>query len=135
MTSMLRAAATLLLVAAACGGGGGGTPTGDVTVELRDFEVRPSLTQVKAGSLKIAVRNASASQVHELTIIKTDLDPDKLPVEGSAAKEDGKVAKSKDLNPGTSATLTVDLSPGRYLFICNQPGHYALGMRIRVTVQ
>jgi uncharacterized cupredoxin-like copper-binding protein len=33
-----------------------------------------------------------------------------------------------ELNPGATGSLTVALKPGRYLLICNVPGHFASGM-------
>ncbi len=129
----MRLVLIAVLLLAACSGGSAPPPAGDVNVELRDFEVRMAKTTLPAGQAKIVVRNAGSS-VHELTIIKTDLEPEKLVVDGAKAKEDGLVTKSADLNPGATATLTANLAAGKYVFICNQPGHYALGMRTRVTV-
>jgi uncharacterized cupredoxin-like copper-binding protein len=31
-------------------------------------------------------------------------------------------------------TLTADLKPGRYVLICNLPGHYAMGMWFPLVV-
>jgi uncharacterized cupredoxin-like copper-binding protein len=48
------------------------------------------------------------------------------------ATHDLKIAgkKSKLLNPGEKATLTVTfLKPGRYAYLCTIPGHAALGMK------
>jgi len=39
-----------------------------------------------------------------------------------------------DIQPGTSHTLDVTLTPGTYLLICNVPGHYAAGMVTPQTV-
>ena len=33
-----------------------------------------------------------------------------------------------ELDPGKSGSLTVTLNPGKYLLICNDPGHYVSGM-------
>lgn len=125
-------AAALLLVA--CGGGGGQPATGDVIVDMREYSVKSSKDAIPAGSLKILVRNVGSS-AHDFKIIKSDLPSDKLPQEGGKAKEDGKVAETGELNPGGRQTLTVDLKPGTYIFICNVVGHYGLGMHTPVTVQ
>jgi uncharacterized cupredoxin-like copper-binding protein len=37
--------------------------------------------------------------------------------------------------PGKSASHTLMLKPGAYVYICNVPGHYAAGMRGTLTVK
>jgi uncharacterized cupredoxin-like copper-binding protein len=39
-----------------------------------------------------------------------------------------------DLKPGAKGTMTLDLKPGSYVVICNQPGHYKAGMMTALTV-
>lgn len=45
----------------------------------------------------------------------------------------GKIEES-DLGSGKSATTTLDLSPGKYVLICNVSGHYEDGMYIAFEV-
>ena len=60
--------------------------------------------------------------------------------EGSASHDfrverDGDdVAGTDTIAPGSSATLTVDLEPGEYVFYCSVGNHRALGMEVAVTV-
>lgn len=124
-------AAALLLVAC---GGGGQPATGDVIVDMREYSVKSSKDAISAGSLKILVRNVGSS-AHDFKIIRSDLPSGQLPQEGGKAKEDGKVGETGELNPGGRQTVTVDLKPGKYIFICNVVGHYGLGMHTSVTVQ
>jgi len=107
-----------------------------VVVELRDYQVVPSAATMKAGTARIGVRNRGA-QPHDLTILRTQTAPDRLPVDGSSAKarEDGLVARQPELRAGGSARLDVTLEPGAYVLICNVPGHYQLGMRTALTVE
>ena len=47
-----------------------------------------------------------------------------------------KVADSgANVAPGQSRTLYTVLTPGNYVFVCNLPGHYRLGMRAALVVQ
>jgi uncharacterized cupredoxin-like copper-binding protein len=46
-------------------------------------------------------------------------------VDEDKAGDKGEVS---ELDPGASGSLTVALKPGKYLLICNVPGHYAAGM-------
>jgi plastocyanin len=60
--------------------------------------------------------------------------------EGSATHDfmverDGNdVAGTESIAPGSSATLTVDLEPGEYVFYCSIGNHRAMGMEVTVTV-
>ena len=125
------------LLLAACGGAQqAGAPAGSqVIVEMTDYKVTVNVASVKAGSTKIGVRNL-ASQMHSFEVLKTDLPHDKLPIDGvsAKAKEDGKVGGIESIAPGGSASVTLDLAPGKYVLICNVAGHYQLGMHISFTV-
>lgn len=123
-----------LLVLAACGGGAQPAATGDVIVDMREYSVKSSKDTITAGQLKILVRNVGSS-AHDFKIIRSDLPSGQLPQEGGKAKEDGKVGETGELNPGGRQTVTVDLKPGKYIFICNVAGHYGLGMHASVTVR
>lgn len=100
-----------------------------LVVEMRDYTVKPSVSTVKAGTVKIGVRNLGG-MVHEVAVLKTDIAPDQLPKDGLTAKvkEDGRVAKAENVGAGRSAVLTADLVPGNYVLVCNIPGHHQLGM-------
>ena len=43
--------------------------------------------------------------------------------------------KTEDVQPGSSATLTINAPAGTYDFICSIPGHADAGMRGKLTVQ
>jgi len=45
-----------------------------------------------------------------------------------------KMAMTKDISPGQSATLAVTLKKGAYDIFCPIPGHKALGMNVNITV-
>ena len=45
-----------------------------------------------------------------------------------------KMAMTKDIQPGQSATLAVTLKKGTYDVFCPIPGHKALGMNVNITV-
>ena len=44
------------------------------------------------------------------------------------------VGETGDMEAGTTKTLTIDLAPGHYAFVCNLPGHYGQGMHTDFTV-
>lgn len=133
---MIRALAlAAIVVAVACGGQEAAPSGSQVIVEMSDYKVSVNVPSVKAGSVKIGVRNIGA-MAHSFEVLKTDLPDDKLPVDGASgkAKEDGKVGGIETIAVGKSAAVTIDLTPGKYVLICNVAGHYQLGMHAPFTV-
>jgi uncharacterized cupredoxin-like copper-binding protein len=126
----------LALLVMSCAQPAADAPTGSqVVAELADYKITVNVPSVKAGTIKIGVRNLGTME-HSFEVLKTDLPQDKLPVDGASAKakEDGKVGEIKSIPAGKSASVTVDLTPGKYVFICNVAGHYQLGMHTGFTV-
>ena len=136
---LLLTVLAIALVSAACTSaaaqppGPSAAPAAAIAVDLSEWHVVVSRSTLQTGSLTFVVRNAG-SIAHDLTILKTDLPADQLPQESGKAREDGKVAGTVALDPGQSAQLLVTLQPGNYVFICNEVGHYALGMHTAVKV-
>jgi uncharacterized cupredoxin-like copper-binding protein len=133
---LLTPVTLLAVLIASCGGAPEAAPTdSQVVAEMTDYKITVSVPSAKAGKIKIGVRNLAAME-HSFEVIKTDLPQDKLPVDGASAKakEDGKVGEIKSLPAGKSGAVTLDLQPGKYVFICNIAGHYQLGMRTGFTV-
>ena len=124
----------LLLVS--CGGASASpTPASQIVVEMSDFKVVTNVSSIRAGTIKIGVRNL-ATMEHNFEVIKTDLAADKLPVDPatSKAKDEGKVGEIAKIPGGTSAAVTLNLAPGNYVFLCNIAGHYQLGMHTAFSV-
>ena len=134
MRQVIAVVLSVVFVTSACGGGAPESseqPT--LTVELTDFALSADPGTVKAGHVVFAVRNRS-SMAHELTVLRTDLAPNALPTDGGKAKEDGKAGSLPNISGGVSRKLALELPAGRYVLICNVPGHYQLGMRAALTV-
>src|SRR5437773_2029422 len=118
--------------------GGGAAPKVRVTAGERDFAVSLDQTSVAAGAIRLHVNNAGPSQ-HELVAFKTDLAETALPMDGDRVNEDGPGVthidpEAEDVAGGTSKEITLHLSAGRYVFICNLPAHYQQGMHATLTV-
>jgi len=125
------------LTTAACAGAAETIPPDvDLAVTMKDYKVELSVDTVKAGSVKIGVKNAGGME-HSFELIKTDLPFDKLPVDFGAAKakEDGLIKQVKSLGIGRVSVVTADLAAGSYVIICNVAGHYQLGMRVALAVR
>ena len=93
---------------------------------------------VKAGEVTFNVKNDSKDTVHEMIVMYLAEPGKPLPyleaenrVDEDKAGDKGEVS---ELDPGKSGSLTVELKAGKYLLICNVPGHYASGMVVPLTV-
>jgi uncharacterized cupredoxin-like copper-binding protein len=104
-----------------------------VKVQLKEFKVLPSPVSAKRGVVSFAVKN-TGKVAHELVVLKTKTSPAKLPVKSSKAVETGRVGKVGPLKPGTSKTLNLTLKAGKYVLLCNLPGHYQAGQRVGFAV-
>ena len=89
-----------------------GTP-----VHVMDFRLDPKAVSVK-GTVSLAVTNDGPT-IHNVSIRDAS---------GTL------VGATKDLEPGQSATLTVDLPAGSYVLFCSLPGHESLGVKGTLTV-
>src|SRR3989442_12574149 len=121
ISRVVPAVMALALLLVSCSQPAADAPAGSqVVAELADYKITVNVPSVKAGKIKIGVRNLAAME-HTFQVIKTDLPPDKLPVDGASAKakEDGKVGYIPRIPAVKSASGTVDLVPGNYVFICN----------------
>jgi uncharacterized cupredoxin-like copper-binding protein len=128
------------LVAAGCGGGGE-----DVSVTLQEFAVGTDPASASAGSVTFNIENKGPDDTHEFVVIRTDLDPTELPTEeNGSVDETGAgievVDEVEEIPVGDTPTLTVDLTAGSYVLICNifdedeNEAHYQEGMRTGFTV-
>jgi uncharacterized cupredoxin-like copper-binding protein len=137
ITRLVSALIAFAVLVAACATPADSAPSdSQVVAELADSKITVNVPTVKAGKIKIGVRNVGTME-HSFQVLKTDLAPDKLPTDGASAKakEDGKVGEIKSIAAGKSSAVTLDLTPGKYVFICNIAGHYQLGMHTGFTVE
>ena len=120
-----------VLLLASCGG-----PQA-LTANLTDTDIQVSSATLPAGPITFHIANRSAAELHEFVIIRTDLNADQLPLaaDGSVAEDQLTSPGEKgDIAAGQGGDLTLALPAGRYLFICNQPGHFKAGMHTAFTV-
>ena len=148
----------LVLVVSACGDGDEAADTstttteapttteaasGNVVVTLSEFVIDTEDT-LTAGEVTFDVVNDAGSEFnHEFAIIAAD-SYDELPkldngaVDEQALAEGQFLGRTAVLEPGQSETITFDLEPGTYLFICNinfgPNSHAANGQMLIATV-
>jgi len=108
-----------------------------IKTKLLTNTIQLNANHVKAGTVTFEVSNApDTGLTHELVVLKTDLDADKLPVKNGQVSESQfkKMGEVEDIDPGKNKRLTLKLAPGRYVLICNQPGHYSMGLHTSLLV-
>jgi uncharacterized cupredoxin-like copper-binding protein len=108
-----------------------------IKATLQANAIELSATSVKPGAVTIDVSNGSDRNLtHELVVLKTDIADDKLQVTNGKVLEKTykKMGEVEDILPGKSKRLTLRLAPGHYVLICNEPGHYAMGMHTSLLV-
>ena len=138
MKALIGLAAASLFALAACGPSAvaGATAT-QVNATLGDnMRIVVNRDTVPTGIVSFTVKNAGAT-THEIVVIKTDGAIDSIapdPDEAGKVSEENSVGESGDMDAGTTKTFQLTLDPGKYILICNEPGHYMAGMRIPFTV-
>jgi uncharacterized cupredoxin-like copper-binding protein len=94
------------------------TTTAPASVQASETEFKIALPKstLAAGSYSFEVKNDGKIE-HDLVV-----------------KGNGVDEKTPTIQPGKSATLSVDLKPGTYDVYCSIPGHKQAGMDVKLTV-
>ncbi len=141
MKMLITLAAASVLALAACGSSPAGnqsaaTAGGTVNATATDTKITLDKTSIKAGAVTFTLKN-TGTVIHELVVVKTDAAQDKLaanPEEAGKVTEDGSLGESGDVAIGISKSFTLDLTPGNYVLMCNEVGHYGMGMHLAFVV-
>ena len=121
-------------------------PAQTINVKLQDsgaamtgMHVVVDPEKVKAGRVTLTADNQSKNLVHEVVVVAVKSAVQVLPYNEKTQQvvesRIHKLGEIADLKPGAGGKLTVNLRPGTYLLICNQPGHYKAGMSATLIVE
>jgi plastocyanin len=132
------AAAVLVVAAAGCGGGGGGSTTGASASSTPSSN--GSSTSGKSTTLHLQADPSGAlrfdkqtltAPVGKVTIVMANPSPlqHDIAIEGNGVDVTGPI-----VSKGGTSTVTADLQPGTYTFLCTVPGHADAGMKGTLTV-
>jgi uncharacterized cupredoxin-like copper-binding protein len=102
-------------------------------VTQKEWAILPAISSVGAGKVTFDVSN-QGQVTHEFVVLKTDDGASTIAQKDGEASEAGHQGEVEDVTPGATKTLTLSLAPGKYVLICNLPGHYHLGMYAAFTV-
>ena len=127
------------LVLAGCSSGSSphAAASSTVRVKERDFRIIVSPARVRAGTVRLLLRN-QGPDTHELLIVRSSRSTLPLRSDGltvnEAALDHETVGVVEGKEPGTVEEVLLHLKPGRYELFCNMAGHYLGGMRAQLVV-
>lgn len=112
-----------------------------VAVSLTEWKIAAAagaaIGPLKPGEVKFDVHN-DGTTLHEFVVIKTDAEPGSFQIEAGKFNEETageSPGEAADIEPGQAKDATMSLEPGKYVYVCNLPGHYLSGMRGQLIVQ
>lgn len=101
--------------------------------------IKASPAKAKRGAVTFDVTNLASYIVHEVIVVRITDENQVLPFDESRNKVDTEslqmLGSVNEIEPNKMASLTLNLSPGRYLLYCNIAGHYMAGMWTVVTIE
>jgi uncharacterized cupredoxin-like copper-binding protein len=110
--------------------------SGDPAKATMGFKV--STDTVKAGEVNFELINSSKDMEHEMIVIPL-AEGAKLPYVEAEKRIDedaaGAIGEIEETEPGQHGNATFNLKAGKYLLVCNIPGHYLSGMWAVLTVE
>ena len=134
--ALIAAVLTAAVAVGAVGALAAGSPasTKTVTVALSEWKLTPSATRAPAGKVTFVVRNRGNIE-HEFVVIRTTRHHHLLPTSGGQASEAGTIGEIEEIGPGQTKRVTLRLKAGKYVLICNLPGHYMAGQYASLQVR
>ena len=106
-----------------------------MSVQMAEFSMTPAV-DAAGGGITFRVANDGAVP-HEFVVLRSDLAAAALPQAAGVVDESqvDVVGRVDQWPGGETRDATFTLTPGRYILICNLPGHYQLGMSAAFTVE
>ena len=111
-----------------------------ITVTLTASGTQLAPGTVRSGHVRFVVKNDDANTTHEFIVMRTDLPPDKLPMdkEGRIDKHSPQILRimaAKNLSPGSSREFATSLTPGHYVYFTHTGARQMTGMRGEFSVE
>ena len=98
-----------------------------------EFSMVATPAEAPAGKVTFDVSN-QGTILHEMVVVP-GAGAAALKLANGEATEDGSPGEVPDVEPGASGTVTITLPAGKYVVLCNLPGHFAGGMYTTLTVK
>ena len=100
----------------------------------KEFSLSAVPVQVAAGKTTFIVAN-KGTILHEMVVVASTGGAAALRQPDGTASEDGSLGEVADVQAGGGGQLTVTMPPGKYVLLCNLPGHFANRMYANFVVQ
>jgi uncharacterized cupredoxin-like copper-binding protein len=110
----------------------GGSSSAKLSMKLREMSISPTRVHAPTGNVTLTARNLGSIE-HELVVVRAPRSG-KLRIDHYRADEAAAVGEVEELAPGKTGHVTLKLKAGRYVLLCNIPGHYQLGMSAELIV-
>jgi uncharacterized cupredoxin-like copper-binding protein len=109
---------------------------GKLPMQMGEMFFRPKQVTAPKGKLRVTEHNGG-QVAHEFILVRSSAAAGSLPAAGGDVDEKKLriVGEIAHVAPGQSKSKTFDLKPGKYVYLCNLPGHYAGGMRGGLSVK
>jgi len=110
-----------------------------VSATVKDFAIGAPTATAPGGLIDFTVTNNGPSE-HEFIVFQTDLAHDKLPIDADGRVDEASDQMTNVFDSGGNVAINATsifhtaLTPGKYVLVCNLPGHYAGGMHTAFTV-
>ena len=117
-----------------------------VNIMLQEWRMMSDKLRIPAGKVKFSVQNRG-QETHEVVLLKTNMAYDTIPLIKAGGIDENNVGvlvnEIEDITSKTGKSMTVTLSPGNYVLLCNMvemeegelEEHYAMGMRVPLIVE
>jgi uncharacterized cupredoxin-like copper-binding protein len=111
----------------------GSLPT-TLNAKLDEWSIKTDAPVVRAGSVKVSADNAG-TMTHEVVFLKTDTPAAQLKVTNGRVSEQDSAGEVSSVRAGSTRSGTLKLGPGKYVLVCNLPGHFQQGMYTSLLVK
>lgn len=133
--------ALAVAIAASASCNGTASSSADLSFLVREYSITAPTHSVAPGKVTVAVENRGTVE-HELVFFRSDLAATRLPLakDGHRVDEEGiglthLDPEAENLAPGKKKEISIELTRGRYVVICNLPDHYGAGMHTVIEVR
>ena len=110
---------------------------GDLKKAGMGINVSPKV--VPRGNVRFNVTNLASQFVHEVIIARVADENQILAYDAAKNKVDEETIKTlgevAEIEPNKTASVALELKPGKYILYCNLPGHYMAGMWAVIEVR
>lgn len=108
-------------------------------MKLAKMAINANPGAVSRGEVKFNVTNLASNLVHEVILARITDENEVLAYDEASNEVDEKTIQTlgqlAEIDPSKSASMTLELTPGKYILYCNYAGHFMAGMWTVIEVK